>query len=243
MILYGINAVREAVLASPSKIQRVIFVRGKSSSRVQELIDECRNKRLPIQFEATRTLDRKAAGQRHQGVVAELNAISFSNLDEVLSKEPRLLVLLDGIEDPGNLGAVIRTSEAAGVDSLLLPQRHSCGITPTVIRASAGAALHLRICRIGNVAQTLGLLKKRGFWIIGLDSSGEEEMREIDFSLLLVLVVGSENRGLRRLVSEKVDHLIRIPMHGRVASLNLAAAAAVMLYRIVDQRNRLRSTI
>ena len=130
----------------------------------------------------------------------------------------------------------MRTAEAAGVDALLLPQRRTCDITPAVIKTSAGAALHLQTCRIGNVANTLESLKDAGFWIVGLDTSGEENMDQVDTSLPLVSVVGSENRGLRKLVKEKVDFLVRLPMRGKVASLNLSVAAAILIYRIIDRR-------
>jgi len=236
MILFGINPINEALENSPDQIQRVFLTQRKSNPRIQRLIALCRSQRIPIHFEPPKTLDRKAGGQKHQGVVAELVAHSYTDFDDVLKKGPSLLVLLDGIEDPGNLGAVIRTAEAAGVDALLLPQRRTCGITPTVIKASAGAALHLKTCRIGNVANTLDGLKEAGFWIIGLDASGQESMDPIDTSLPLVIVVGSENRGLRRLVKEKVDFLVRLPMSGKVKSLNLSVAAAILIYRIVDKR-------
>jgi 23S rRNA (guanosine2251-2'-O)-methyltransferase len=232
VILYGINPVHEALLNSADKVQRVYFLRGKSNPRIQELIDLCRQNRLPVHFEAPKILDRKSEGQKHQGVVAEMAAHHYADFSDLLDRKPSLLVLLDGVEDPGNLGAVIRTAEAAGVHALLLPNRRTCGITPAVIKASAGAALHLEICRIGNVANTLEQLKDCGYWIVGLDI-----LSQIDTRLPLVLVIGSENRGLRRLVKEKTDFLVRLPMHGKVESLNLSAAAAILIYRIIELRS------
>jgi 23S rRNA (guanosine2251-2'-O)-methyltransferase len=237
VILYGINPVHEALLNSADKVQRVYFLRGKSNPRIQELIDLCRQNRLPVHFEAPKILDRKSEGQKHQGVVAEMAAHHYADFSDLLDRKPSLLVLLDGVEDPGNLGAVIRTAEAAGVHALLLPNRRTCGITPAVIKASAGAALHLEICRIGNVANTLEQLKDCGYWIVGLDMGGQESLSQIDTRLPLVLVIGSENRGLRRLVKEKTDFLVRLPMHGKVESLNLSAAAAILIYRIIELRS------
>jgi len=242
MIVYGINPVGEALEVSPETVQRVYLRRSRSSPRLQKLIDLCRKNRIPVHFEAARTLDRKTGGEKHQGVVAELTAHAYTELEEVLAKRPTLLVLLDGVEDPRNLGAVIRTAEAAGADALLLPRRGSCGITPSVIKTSAGAALHLKTCRIGNVADTLERLKTGGFWTVGLDISGKENMEAIDVELPLVLVIGSENRGLRRRVREKIDFLVRLPMRGKVGSLNLSAAAAVLIYRIMDRRSALRTS-
>jgi len=237
VILYGINPVHEALVNSADQVQRVYFLRGKSNPRIQELIDLCRQYRLPVHFEAPKVLDRKSEGQKHQGVVAEMAAHRYADFSDLLNRKPSLLVLLDGVEDPGNLGAVIRTAEAAGVHALLLPNRRTCGITPAVIKASAGAALHLEICRIGNVANTLEQLKECGYWIVGLDMGGQEGWSQIDARLPLVLVIGSENRGLRRLVKEKTDFLVRLPMHGKVESLNLSAAAAILIYRIIELRS------
>lgn len=239
MLIFGIHPVLEALRSDSSTVEKVIVTRGKGNPRLQEIIDLAREHRVALQFEPQEALTRKAGTPNHQSVVAEIASVQLSTIEQVLARKPRLLVLLDGVEDPHNLGAVIRTAEAAGVDAILLPQRHSCGITATVTKVSAGAAMHLPICRIGNVAQTLERLQQEGFWSVGLDMSGKEGLAEIDLSLPLVLVVGAENRGLRRLVREKCDFLLRLPMKGKVSSLNLSVAAGVLIYTISMKRNNL----
>ncbi len=232
MFVHGINSVSEALESAKSSIRRIVVARGKGSSRLQQIIHLAKSKGVPVTFEPVDALDRKAQGQKHQGVLAEMSEVGYSSLEEILKAAPKLLLLLDGVEDPRNLGAVLRTAEAAGVGGVLLPHRHTCGITPVVVKTSAGAALHLKICRIGNVAQTLVRLKERGFWTVGLDTKGEEGFSRLERDLPLVLVVGGEDRGLRRLVRQNCDFLIRLPMFGNVSSLNLSVAAGIAIYAV-----------
>jgi len=232
MYLHGINSVAEALESAESNIRRIVLSRGKASPRLQQIIRVARNKGIPIVFEPAEALARKVGSQKHQGVIAEVTEVRYCSLEEILAADPKLLLLLDGVEDPRNLGAVLRTAEAAGVDGVLLPHRHTCGVTPVAVRTSAGAALHLNICRVGNVAQTLNQLKERGFWTIGLDLEGEEEFSPLDRDLPLVLVVGGEDRGLRRLVRQNCDFLIRLPIFGKVSSLNLSVAAGIAIYAV-----------
>lgn len=232
MFVYGTNPVLEALESSGSNVRRILVARGKGGSRLNEILQLARSEGVPVVFEPIDALDRKAKGEKHQGVLAEISEITYSSLEDILGVAPKLLLLLDGVEDPRNLGAVLRTAEAAGVDGVLLPHRHSCGITPAAVKTSAGAALHLKVCRIGNVAQTLDQLKERGFWTVGLDLEGEEGFDQLEPNLPLVLVVGGEDRGLRRLVRRKCDFLIRLPIFGNVSSLNLSVAAGIAIYAI-----------
>lgn len=232
MFIYGINSVSEALGVSKSSIRRIVVGRGKGGPRIQEIVRLAKSKGVPVSFEPVDALDRKAKGQKHQGVIAEISQVEYSSLEEILSSNPKLLLLVDGVEDPRNLGAVLRTAEAAGVDGVLLPHRHTCGITPAAVKTSAGAAMHLKVCRIGNVAQTLALLKKEGFWTVGLDTNGEEGFSQLNRDLPLVLVVGGEDRGLRRLVRQNCDFLIRLPILGNVSSLNLSVAAGIAIYAV-----------
>lgn len=232
MFVYGINSVLEALGVTKSSIRRIVVGRGKGGPRIQEIIRLAKSKGVPVSFEPVDALDRKAKGQKHQGVIAEISEVEYSSLEEILARNPKLLLLVDGVEDPRNLGAVLRTAEAAGVDGVLLPHRHTCGITPAAVKTSAGAAVHLKVCRIGNVAQTLAQLKKEGFWTVGLDTKGEEGFSKLNRDLPLVLVVGGEDRGLRRLVRQNCDFLIRLPILGNVSSLNLSVAAGIAIYAV-----------
>lgn len=232
MIVFGVNSVLEAMESSAAHIESVSVAGKRGNPRLQEIIDKAREAGVPVHFEPPEALTRKAGTRGHQSVIAELSEVKLVDLEDILGSTPGRVLLLDGVEDPRNLGAVLRTAEAIGVSAVLLPQRHSCGVTPTVVRTSAGAALHLRFGRIGNVVQTLERLKEAGYWRIGLDMRGSEDVSGIDRSSRLVVVVGGEDRGLRRLVREHCDFLIRLPMRGKVSSLNLSVAAGVLLYSL-----------
>ncbi len=235
MIVFGVNSVLEALAASGAHVESVSVAGKRGNPRMQEIIDRARRLGVPVRFEPPEALTRKAGTRSHQSVIAELTEVALIDLDEILASRPNRILLLDGVEDPRNLGAVLRTAEATGVASVLLPQRRSCGVTPTVVRTSAGAALHLHIGRIGNVVQALERLKEAGYWRIGLDMRGSEDSSGIDRSSPLVIVVGGEDRGLRRLVREHCDFLIRLPMRGQVGSLNLSVAAGVLLYTLFGE--------
>jgi 23S rRNA (guanosine2251-2'-O)-methyltransferase len=240
--IYGVNPVLEALRSHPRRIQRLFVVRGKSGTRLQEVIDEARVLGVPIAFEPLEALSRRAASTHHQSVVAETSEIPTLEFREAVADRPRRVLLPDGVEDPRNLGALLRTAEAAGISTVLLPSRHGCGLNATVIRTSAGAAMHLRFGRIGNTAQSLEKLKEMDYWIVGLDMSGEEVLGRLDSSLPMVLVVGGESRGLRRLVREKCDYLVRLPMLGKVSSLNLSVAAGILIYGLLADGSRVRSS-
>jgi len=201
-------------------------------------IAEARSHGIPVRFESAQVVTKKASTPRHQEIVAEISSIGYTDLENILQTKPALLLLVDGVEDPRNLGALLRTAEAVGVEGVFLPNRRSCAITGPVVKSSAGAALHLRISRIGNVVQTLEKLKKRGYWVVGLDTQGKGDLNEIDVSLPLVVVVGGEHQGMRRLVREHCHFLLSLPMKGKVSSLNLSVAAGVLLYQILLRRER-----
>ncbi len=237
MIVYGVNPVLEALRSESAKVSRLTVSRGKAGGRLQQIIDLARQRSIPLHFEPPEALTRKAETPRHQDVIAELAGVGYHDLDDLLAKKPTLLLLLDGVEDPRNLGAVLRTAEACGVEAVLLPDRHSSGLTPTAVKASAGAALHLPVARVGNVARSLDLLKKAGFWTVGLDMAGKSGLGDLDATVPLVVVVGGEDRGIRRLVAEKCDFLVSLPMRGKVASLNLSVAAGILLFQIAEKRS------
>lgn len=227
-IVSGIHPVSEALRAR-RPLDRVLIARGLGGARVQEIVEACRKSGIPVRFEPRDALDRLAAGSVHQGVVAVGSAHGYVDLDAI-AETARMLVVLDGVEDPHNLGAVIRTANAAGADAVAIPERRAAGLTDTVAKSSAGAIEYTPVVRIGNVAQTLEKLKQRGFWIFGLDERGKQRYDRVDWAERCVLVLGAEGKGLHDLVRKRCDVLVSIPMAGQVASLNVSVAAGVVLF-------------
>jgi 23S rRNA (guanosine2251-2'-O)-methyltransferase len=227
-LLIGINPVREALLARRS-LDRVLIAKGAGGPRLQEIIDLCRQAGTTVRFEPRAALDRVAPNQAHQGVIAFAAAGKYAPLETTLDRA-QLLVLLDGVEDPHNLGAIVRTANAAGADAVLIPERRAAGLTETVAKAAAGALEHTPVIRIGNVSRTLEDLKQRRFWIYGLDERGTELHTQIDYVTPTVFVFGGEGHGIHDLAKRHCDMLVRIPMAGRIASLNVSVAAGVVLF-------------
>jgi 23S rRNA (guanosine2251-2'-O)-methyltransferase len=220
-------------------------VKGLRNKRISDAISRAGHLGIPLRFEARETLDRMAAGVPHQGLIAVVSAKPVTTVEKVLeeARTPALVVVLDGVEDPRNLGAILRTVEAAGADGVLLPDRHSAGLSETVNRASAGGLEHVKVASIGNVVQAIEALKKRGLWIVGFDASGTERWDQVDYRRPIALVLGGEGRGIRRLVREHCDHLVSIPLFGHVGSLNVSVAAGVALYEAVRQRGAVPSHV
>lgn len=228
-ILAGIHPVLEALKAGRT-LDRLMIAKGAGGAKLQEIIDLCRTRHIPIRFEPREALDRTSSTSAHQGVIAFGAAHSYSDIDAAIPAA-KLLVLLDGVEDPHNLGAIIRTANAAGADAVLIPERRAAGITDTVAKASAGAIEYVPLVRIGNVTQTLEKLKKAGFWIYGLDERGDERYDQVKYASPTVIVLGGEGKGLHQHVREHCDVLLRIPMSGKIASLNVSVAAGVVLFQ------------
>lgn len=223
---------REALRAA-RPLDRVLIARGAGGPRLQEIIDLARERSVSVRFEPREALDRASNGAAHQGVVAFGAAQRYADLDDVLSgaeAQTQLLVLLDGVEDPHNLGAIVRTAHAAGASAILIPDRRAAGLTEVVAKAAAGALEHLPVVRVGNVSQTLERLKKRGFWIYGLDQRGSQLYSETDYAKPTVLVLGGEGQGVHELVKKHCDVLVRIPMAGAISSLNVSVAAGIVLF-------------
>ena len=236
MVIYGIHSVTEALRSEDRSLERLLIQRGKANTRLQKIIELARSRGVPVRFESPDVLRQKALTPNHQDVVAEVSPIEYVELPEILQHHPTLLLMVAGVEDPHNLGALLRTAEATGVEGVLIPSRRSCPVTPTVVKCSAGAALHLRIARIGNVPQTLEKLKREGLWVVGLDPAGTIHPSLVDTSLPLVVIVGGEQNGLGRLVRQHCDFLTALPMKGRVASLNLSVATGAFLYQVLLRR-------
>jgi 23S rRNA (guanosine2251-2'-O)-methyltransferase len=237
-VLYGINAVAEAFKASPEKIERICVERGQKNPRVQEIIELARQNHVRISFEERSWLDRKAEGSRHQGIVCFAAEMKTFDAEDIVAqaKSPGLVVILDGIEDPHNLGAILRSAEAAGADGVFLPQHRSAALSATVVKASAGATSHIKLARITNIAQTIESLKKKGFWVAGLDADSDKSIWQIDLTVPTALILGSEGSGLHRLVKEKCDYVVSLPIRGSVSSYNVSVAAGIALYEVIRQR-------
>ena len=232
----GIHSVREALRAG-RPLDKVLLVKGAAGPRLQEIIDLCRAQSVPIRFESRETLDRASKGVPHQGVIAFGAARRHAELNDL--EDARLLVILDGVEDPHNLGAIVRTAHAAGANGVVVSERRSAPLTETVDRAAAGALAYLPVARVTNISQALERLKDRGFWIYGLDERGQALYSEVDYALPTALVLGGEGKGLHHGVQKHCDLLIRIPMAGEVSSLNVSVAAGVALF---DWRRKQRSS-
>jgi 23S rRNA (guanosine2251-2'-O)-methyltransferase len=237
-VIYGINAVTEALKATPEKIERICVERGQKNSRIQDIVDLARLKHVRISFEERSWLDRKAEGARHQGILCFAAEMPSFDSEDILAqaKNPGLLVVLDGVEDPHNLGAILRSAEAAGADGVILPQHRSAALSATVVKASAGAASHIKLARIPNLAQFIESLKKKGFWVAGLDADSDKAIWELDLTVPTALILGNEGKGLHRLVKEKCDYVVSLPIRGVVSSYNVSVAAGIALYEVIRQR-------
>ena len=244
-LICGINPVLEALTAGTRHFDRLLVVKGLRSRRLSDAIRRATRLGIPLRFEMRETLDRMAGGVPHQGVIAVVSAKPLLSLEQLLetSRSPALLVALDGVEDPRNLGAILRSAEAAGADGVLLPERHSAGLSETVDRTSAGALEHVQVARVGNLVQALKTLKERGIWVVGFDAGGRERWDAVDMKQPVCLVLGGEGRGIRRLVREHCDHLVSIPHFGHVSSLNVSVAAGIALYEAVRQRGTVPSPV
>jgi len=232
----GVHAVYEALASHRLPIERIHIAREAYSTRLKEIVELARERGVPIRKEERLVLDRLAEGAVHQGIIAISAALLYADFEVLFKTDKPLVVVLDGVEDPHNLGAVIRTSEAAGVSGIVVPERHSAPLTATVVRASAGAAAYVPVIRVKNLVTTIEEMKRRGLWIVGVDPAGTQDWTVFDYKGPVALVLGGEHRGLRRLVREHCDMLVRIPMLGKIASLNISVAAGVALYEVVRQR-------
>lgn len=237
--IVGRNAVREA-LRSGRTIQRLFITNDKVQGSLQEIIGLAKDKGIELRRVDDKQLSKYADGVVHQGVVALAAPVKFADLGEVLATWPAdkapLLILLDGIEDPHNMGAIIRTAECCGATAVLIPKRHTAPINATVAKTSAGAVESIPLVQVGNVAQTIEELKKQGFWVLGAHMEGQQTLYQADLTSPLVLVIGNEGKGLSRLTKERCDFLVTIPMYGRLNSLNASVAAAILMYEAVRQR-------
>jgi 23S rRNA (guanosine2251-2'-O)-methyltransferase len=236
-MICGVHAVYEALAAGRQPVERIHVLRDAKLPRLKEILDLARERGVPVRREDRNVLDKLAAGVVHQGIIAIAGEASYSPIQRVFEAKLPCVVVLDGVEDPHNLGAVIRTSEACGVSGVVVPERHSAPLSATVAKASAGAIAHMPVIRVGNIATTLERFKKEGIWVVGVDEEGDRLWTDFDYTVPVALVLGGEHRGLRRLVREHCDVVVRLPMLGKVAALNVSVTAGVVLYEVVRQRS------
>jgi 23S rRNA (guanosine2251-2'-O)-methyltransferase len=235
-ILIGIHPVIEALRAR-RPLERILVARGAGGQRLQELIDLARGAGTPLRFEDRGALDRMSGVKSHQGVVALGAEKSYADLDDIVPAAD-LLVVLDGIEDPHNLGAVIRTAHAAGAGGVVIAERRAAGLTETVAKAAAGALEHIPVVRAVNINQALRLLRDRGYFVYGLDERGTVAFDQVDWAQKSAIVMGSEGKGLHDLVKRNCDLLVRIPMAGAIGSLNVSVATGIVLFAWRSRRER-----
>jgi 23S rRNA (guanosine2251-2'-O)-methyltransferase len=236
--VYGRHPVQEVLRAGRREVNRILIAEeSRSRGGLQEILREAKAKNIPIVLSTRKSLDNIISN--HQGVIAEVGDYPYVDLTQIATfqdPENALVLLLDVIQDPQNLGTLLRTAEAVGVDGILLPHRGSAGVSPAVVSASAGASEHLHIAR-ENLAQSIQLLQESGLWVMGLENSDDAKtLDEVDFKVPLAVVVGGESDGIRRLVRESCDFLVRLPMQGQISSLNAAVAGSIVLYSIWSGR-------
>tara|TARA_B100000929_G_scaffold118059_1_gene93561 strand:- start:916 stop:1629 length:714 start_codon:yes stop_codon:yes gene_type:complete len=234
MVIYGINAVTEALRAGQVKLVRV---EDPPRSRLRALVRMAEASGIAVRHCSDAQLLRSSRGRLHQGVVADVDQPRAYTLEDLLQANSKpLLVVLDGIEDPQNLGAILRTAEAAGVDGVIRQSRRAARLDGVASKASAGAVAHVRLVRVVNIARTLETLKAAGVWTVGLDGAASHRYDQVDLTRPTALVLGGEGKGLRRLVRDRCDWLVSIPMAGQLASLNVSVAAGIALFEAVRQR-------
>jgi 23S rRNA (guanosine2251-2'-O)-methyltransferase len=241
-VLYGLHPVEEALKAGRRRFDHVLVSSERHDDRLERLVALCRELGVRVRQEVREQLTQLAQTPAHQGVVALVHPQEFLTIEDLYAPAPgtagaaRLVLALDGVEDPQNLGALLRVADGAGVDGVVLTERRSAPLSPVAVKASAGAAEHLRIARVVNLVRALEELKRQNLWIIGLDERGTSDYDQFDLTGNCVLVMGREGAGLHDLVRRTCDHLLRIPMAGGVSSLNVSAAGAVVLYEAFRQR-------
>ncbi len=242
LIIFGRQPVSEA-LASGSPLKKIFLAHGSTGPNVAELVKAAEAQHVPLQTRPRQELDRMTKTDKHQGVVALMPGVDYVDCEVILEKAGQdkrghkaAVMLLDGVEDPRNLGAILRVAECAGVHGVVITKRRCAEVTATAIKTSAGAAFHLPIAQVANLSATMEFLKKQGLWIVGLEAEAKESVYAMNAAMPLAVVMGSEGQGLHRLVREKCDFLYRIPMAGKVESLNVSTAAAVVCFEMVRQR-------
>lgn len=239
----GRNAVMEALKGNRS-VNKLMIANGSTEGSIKEIVAVAKEKGVNIQYWERSKIDNIARGIRHQGVLAQVAPVQYAELEDILAaarekNEQPFIVLLDELEDPHNLGAILRTADAAGVHGVLIPKHRSCPLSATVAKTSAGAVEHVPVARVGNLVQTIKKLKKEGLWVAAADMDGKDYY-DTDLTGPLLLIIGSEGQGVGRLVKEQCDFVVRIPMVGKINSLNASVAGSILMYEAMKQRRTVR---
>ncbi|WP_010284980.1 23S rRNA (guanosine(2251)-2'-O)-methyltransferase RlmB [Bacillus timonensis] len=240
--IIGKNPVIEA-LKSERDVNKIWIAEGSNKGQMNQITSLAKEGNVLVQFVPKKKIDQMVEGN-HQGVVAQVAAYEYAEVDDIFAvaqkrEEAPFIILLDELEDPHNLGSILRTADAVGAHGVIIPKRRAVGLTATVAKASTGAIEYIPVARVTNLARTIDELKDRGVWIVGTDAKGKEDYRNIDGKMPIGLVIGSEGKGMGRLVKEKCDFLLRLPMKGKVTSLNASVAASLLMYEVYRKRNPL----
>ena len=238
-VIAGRNPVSEAVRGN-RPIDKILVARGERSGAIVGILAKAKDRQIPVKEVDRAKLDFLSGGQTHQGIVALAAAKEYAEVEDIFAcaeerGEPPFIIVLDELEDPHNLGAIIRTAECVGAHGVIIPKRRSVGLSYTVAKASAGAVEYMRVARVTNIAKLLGELKERGVWVFGADMNGED-YRRCDMSGACAIVIGNEGKGISRLVREKCDVIVSLPMKGHINSLNASVAAGILMYHAMDKR-------
>ncbi len=239
--IFGVHPVQEA-LRSGATLERIYISEGRRGKALAEVLDLAKSQHVDVRYEPWERLNTRVGKKdSHQGVVATLAAYDYVEFEVLLARAqragtPPFLLLLDQIQDPHNLGAILRSAECAGVQGVILTRHKASSVTPTAIKVSAGATAYLPVCRVTNLATAIDDLKQAGLWIVGTSDKATQAYTDVDFSVPTAIVIGNEEKGLRRLIVEKCDLLVSIPLHGKISSLNASVATGVLLFEVCRQR-------
>lgn len=240
-VIYGVNPVLEALRAEGQTLNKIYLLPGRAGKEIDEIRTRARQQHATVLTAEREAMDRMARTAKHQGVVAFLSSQRYRDLDELLAlsrkrNEPAFFFILDEVEDPRNLGAIIRTADAVGAHGIVIPERRAAGLTGVVSKASAGALAHFPVARVVNISATLDRLKKENIWIVGVEAGSKTSYVQYDFKDPVAIVVGGEGKGIHQKILEKCDQVVSLPMRGHVSSLNVSVAVGVVAYEVLKQR-------
>lgn len=241
-IIYGIHPVKEALNSPHLQVEKILVASQKASPSFQSVLELASQRQIPIVYTRRETLEQMAKGGVHQNIIALIKEISYLDLEEILSRSKRgpakaLFLILDGIQDPQNFGSLIRTALGCGAHGIIIPKDRAVGITPAVIKASAGATAHLPVARVTNLSRAIETLQKEGIWVYGATGEARDKVYELDLTADLAIVIGAEGKGIRPLIKKKCDRLFSIPMRGPLNSFNASISGAMILYEVMRQRS------
>jgi len=240
-LIYGVNPIREVLLTEGKQLDKIFLLHNRGGKAIDEIRLLAKQQHTTVTVANRERLDQMAQTPKHQGIVALMAATTYFDLDELLTKakagpNPPFLFLIDGVEDPRNLGAILRTVDAVGGDGVIIPERRASGMTALVSKASAGASAHVPVARVVNLSNAIDRIKKEGIWVVGLDLAGEISYLEYDYKYPLAIVVGGEGKGIGRKVLGRCDQTVALPMYGHVGSLNVGVSLGIISYEVLRQR-------